>query len=185
MLRALYHNYLHLLARTQIDMHLQGRESPSDLVQETLLEAYRDFGQFRGKTEAELLSWLCRILIHNLSRLVEKQMKAQKRDVRRAVSLQRHLAELERSSAWIEKALVSQASSPSARAQRRELAAILADQLSRLKPDYRDVIVLRNLEGLSFEEVARRMGRSLGAVRMLWLRALDQLKQLLQEEDLI
>ncbi len=181
----LYRNYLHLLARTQIDLHLQGKIDPSDLVQETMLEAFRDFRQFRGGTEAELLGWLRRILVHNLARLVERHVGTQKRNVRREVSLHRRLADLERSSANVEAALVSQWSSPSAQAQRRETAAILADQLARLKPDHRDVIVLRNLEGLSFEEVARRMGRTAGAVRMLWLRALDRLKLLLEQEDLI
>jgi RNA polymerase sigma-70 factor (ECF subfamily) len=180
----LYHNYLALLARTQIDLHLRGRADPSDLVQETLLEACRDFGQFRGQTEGEFMAWLRRILLHNLARTAEKHLKARKRDARREVPLRR-LAELEESSAAFESALVSRWSSPSAQAQRRELAALLADQLARLKPDYREVIVLRNLEGLSFEEVARRMGRQSGAVRMLWLRALDQLKQLLERENLI
>jgi RNA polymerase sigma-70 factor (ECF subfamily) len=184
-LLALYRNYLHLLARTQIDLHLQGRVSPSDLVQQTLLEAYRDFAQFRGATEAEWLTWLRHILVHNLARLVEKEVVAQKRTVRREVSLEQRLAALERSSAQFEAALVSPLSSPSAQAERRELAAILADQLSRMKSDYREVIVLRNLQGLSFEGVARRMGRTPGAVRMLWLRALDRLKHLLQQEDLI
>ena len=181
----LYRNYLYLLARTQIDIHLQARVSPSDLVQEALLEAYRDFGQFRGKTEKELLGWLRRILVHNLSRFVEKEMRAQKRSMRREVPLDRRLADLERSSERVDAALVSHWSSPSAQAERRELAAILADQLARLKPEHRDVLVLRNLEGLSFEEVARRMQRTPGAVRMLWLRALDRLRQLLEREDLI
>jgi RNA polymerase sigma-70 factor (ECF subfamily) len=181
----LYRNYLRLLARTQIDLHLQGLVNPSDLVQEAMLEACRDFGQFRGGTEAEFLAWLRRILIHNLARLVERHVQAKKRDVRRQVSLKKHCAALDRSAARFDRALVSRVSSPSAQAQRRELAAILADQLAKLKPDHREVIVLRNLEGLSFEEVARRMKRPAGAVRMLWLRALDGLKQLLEEEDLL
>jgi RNA polymerase sigma-70 factor (ECF subfamily) len=180
----LYRNYLQLLARTQIDLHLQGRFDPSDLVQETMLEAYRDFDQFRGKSEGELLAWLRRILVHNLARLAEKHLGARKRDARREIPVHR-LAELERSSAQMDAALVSQGTSAAGRAQRREQAALLADTLARLKPDHREVIVLRNLEGLSFEEVARRMGRSAGAVRMLWLRALDRLKQLLTQEDLI
>jgi RNA polymerase sigma-70 factor (ECF subfamily) len=180
----LYRNYLQLLARTQIDLHLQGRVEPSDLVQETMLEAYRDFGQFRGTREGELLAWLRRILVHNLARQVEKNLGTRKRDVRRQVSLH-CLAELERSSAQVDAALVSHATSATGRAQRREQAAILADTLARLKTDHREVLVLRNLEGLSFEEVARRMGRTAGAVRMLWLRALDCLKHLLEQEDLI
>ena len=112
-------------------------------------------------------------------------MRAQKRSMRREVPLDRRLAALERSSERVDAALVSHWSSPSAQAERRELAAILADQLARLKPEHRDVLVLRNLEGLSFEEVAQRMQRTPGAVRMLWLRALDRLRQLLEREDLI
>ncbi len=181
----LYRNYLQLLARTQLDLHLQGRIDPSDLVQETMLEAFRDFAQFRGGTEGELLAWLRRILLHNLARVAEKQLGTRKRDVRREVSLNRRVADLEGSAERMDAALVSQATSASRRAQRRELAAILADALARLKPDHREVIVLRNLEGLSFDEVARRLGRSAGAVRMLWLRALDRLKQHLEQEDLI
>jgi RNA polymerase sigma-70 factor (ECF subfamily) len=181
----LYRNYLHLVARTQIDLHLQARLNPSDLVQETFLEAFRDFGQFRGATETELLGWLRRILVHNLARVVEKQLLADKRNARREVSLEQRLRSLEHSTAKVEAALLSQGSSPSAQAQRRELAAVLADQLAKLPANYRDVIVLRNLEGLAFDEVARRMGRTSGAVRVLWMRALNRLRQLLKKEDLI
>jgi RNA polymerase sigma-70 factor (ECF subfamily) len=181
----LYRNYLHLLARTQIDLHLQGRASASDLVQETFLDACRDFAQFRGRAEAELMAWLRQILVYNLGRLVQKEVLAQKRDVRREVSLERHLQKLDQSSARFDAALRGQHSSPSEHAQRRERAALVADQLARLPADYREVIVLRNLEGLAFAEVARRMGRTPGAVRILWVRAIDQFRQLLQGEDLL
>jgi RNA polymerase sigma-70 factor (ECF subfamily) len=181
----LYRNYLHLVARTQLDLHLQAQANPSDLVQDTFLEAYRDFERFRGGTEAELLGWLRRILVHNLGALVQKQVQAQKRDVRRAVSLEHGLAGLERSAARLGATLAGPGPTPSAQVQRRELAALLADQLARLPADYREVIILRSLEELPFEEVARRLGRSPGAARVLWLRALDRLRRLLKEEDLI
>ena len=60
----------------------------------------------------------------------------------------------------------------------------MADRMARLPAHYRDVIVLRNLEGLSFDEVASRMGRTPGAVRLLWLRALEKLRQLHEWEDI-
>jgi RNA polymerase sigma-70 factor (ECF subfamily) len=85
----------------------------------------------------------------------------------------------------METALVSRYSSPSSHARCRERAACLADQLARLPADYRDVLILRNLEGLPFAEVARRMGRTAGAVRILWVRAVDQLRRLLQAEELL
>jgi RNA polymerase sigma-70 factor, ECF subfamily len=180
-----YRNYLHLLARTQIDLHLQGRADASDLVQETFLDACRDFAQFRGGSEAELLAWLRQVLVYNLGRLVQRQLLAQKRDARREVSLDGFLAALDRSSAQVAAALAGSQSSPSEQVQRRERAAVLADHLARLPADYREVIVLRNLEGLAFDEVARRMGRSPGAVRILWVRALEQLRQLLGQEDVL
>ena len=181
----LYRNYLNLMARTQIDMHLQAQVNPSDLVQEAFMEAYRDFGQFQGATEREFLAWLRRILVHNLGNLVEKQVRAQKRDVRRQVSLEHRIAAMEHSAARIEATLISPLSSPSAQAHRRERAALLADQLARLPANYREAIVLRNLEGLAFEEVARRMQRTSAATRVLWLRAIEKLRQLLKEEGLI
>jgi RNA polymerase sigma-70 factor (ECF subfamily) len=181
----LYRNYLALLARTQIDLHVRGRVDASDLVQETFLDACRDFGQFRGTSEMEWVAWLRKVLIFNLARAVQKHVGAQKRDARREVPLDRHLSALEHSSARVQAALVCSHSSPSGPAQRRERAALMADRLARLSADYREVLVLRNLEGLPFAEVARRMGRTAGAVRILWVRAVDQLRQLLKEEELV
>ena len=128
----LYRNYLHLMARTQIDLHLQGRVSPSDVVQEAFVQACANFGEFRGGTEQELLAWLRTILVNTLASLVEKGKKARKRDVRREVSMEKLVRNLENSAAAFEEALVSPHSSPSAQAERRELAAQVADQLARL-----------------------------------------------------
>src|ERR1700682_633731 len=69
----LYRNYLKLLARAQVDLHLRSRADASDLVQETFLDACRDFRQFRGSTEAELMAWLRKILIYNVAKLVQRQ----------------------------------------------------------------------------------------------------------------
>jgi RNA polymerase sigma-70 factor (ECF subfamily) len=176
--------YLTLLARTQIDLHLQGRVDASDVVQETFLDACRDFDHFRGSSPGEWVAWLRQILNYNLARVVQRQVVAQKRSARREVSLEQHVAVMERASGRIETALVGGSSSPSSQAQRSEIAARVADQLARLSSDYREVLVLRNLEGLPFPEVARRMGRSAGAVRILWVRAVDQLRQRLQAEEL-
>jgi RNA polymerase sigma-70 factor (ECF subfamily) len=181
----LFRNYLHLLAHTQIDLHLQGRASASDLVQETVLEAYRDFGAFRGQTEMELLAWLRRILVHNMSHLVEEHVLTQKRTVRREVSLGPGLAAVERSTSRVDAALASQWSSPSVRVGRRERAAVLADLLAQLSPQHREVIVLRDLEGLTFQEIATRLNRSPAAARKLWVRALDRLRQMLEGEELL
>jgi RNA polymerase sigma-70 factor, ECF subfamily len=178
----LYRNYLKLLAGTEISLHLAARANPSDVVQDTFFEACRDFKQFRGTTEAEFLAWLRRILVRNLARLVERHVLTKKRDQRRELSLDQLAASLERSSSRLETALVAPATSPSTQLHNRERSALLADHLARLPDDYREVLVLRHLEELPFDQVGRRMQRSSGAVRMLWLRALDQLRRQLTEE---
>jgi RNA polymerase sigma-70 factor (ECF subfamily) len=172
----LYRDYLQKLARVQVGTRLRGLVNASDLVQETFLEAFRDFGQFHGTTEAQWRAWLRHILAHNLATLVEKQLRAHKRDRRRQVAMGQPDGALEGPRADV---LVSPVSSPSSQAQHHEAGAVLAEQLARLPGPYREVLMLRNLEGLSFDQVAQRMGRTPGAVRVLWLRALDRLRQLL------
>jgi RNA polymerase sigma-70 factor (ECF subfamily) len=171
-----YVKYLSLLASTQLDQRLRRRVSPSDIVQETLLAAHRDFGDFRGESQGELLAWLRQILIHSMHRTIARHIKAEKRDIRRDVSIDQVSNRLEESACTLARQLPAQGDSPSAAMQREEATIEFANRLSDLPDHYRDVIVLRVLQSLSFEEIAERMGRSSGAVRMLWLRALDSLK---------
>src|SRR5205807_1438647 len=99
-------------------------------------------------------------------------------DPGREVSLEQALAQ---SSQQLGDMLAASGSSPSRQAVRREQEVILAEVLARLPEDYREVIILRNLEGLTHEEVARRMQRNSGAVRMLWVRALARLREELKQ----
>ncbi|MEZ6137857.1 MAG: sigma-70 family RNA polymerase sigma factor [Pirellulaceae bacterium] len=172
----LYVKYLTILATTQLDRRLQRRVSPSDLVQEAMLAAHRDFAAFRGRTHEELSGWLRQILINTLHRAFARHMKAGKRDIRREISLDEVSRKLEESACNLASILPSHDPSPSAVISAREDAVHLADQLCQLRPQYRDVIVYRVIQGLSFDEIAERMERKSGAVRMLWLRALDAFK---------
>jgi RNA polymerase sigma-70 factor (ECF subfamily) len=74
-----------------------------------------------------------------------------------------------------------QGESPSQLLLRKERELLVADALARLTPDHREVIMLRNLQRLPFQEVAERMGRSRPAVQMLWMRALQKLQEALAE----
>lgn len=173
----LYRRYLELLARVQIGRRLQGKVDAADLVQDTFLEAHRHFGRFQGTTEAEFVSWLRQILAANLAMLLRRYLGTRRRDVR----LERELAfELDRSSQVLDRGLLAGSSSPSQQAARREQAVLLADALGQLPEAYREVIILRHLEGLSFAEVARRMRRSVDSVKNLWARALGQLRRTLK-----
>jgi RNA polymerase sigma-70 factor, ECF subfamily len=179
----LYRNYLTVLATTQIERRLRARLSPSDVVQETMLRAHKNFGQFRGTTEAELVAWLRQILVNNLAKFVEQHVLAARRDVRREVSIERLGAALERSTVQLAALLPAESKSPSMAVQQREEAVVLADRLAQLPADYREVLMLRNLQGLPFDEVAQQMERSVGAVRMLWLRAIERLRVIYRLEE--
>ena len=171
-----YLSYLTILATTQLDRRLRRRINPSDLVQETMLAAHRDFADFRGRSQNELLAWLRQILIHTLHRSFAKHVKAGKRDIRREVSIDQISSRLEESACNLAAMLPGRGDSPSGPMQARESAVELANQLNKLRPQYRDVIIFRVIQGLSFDEIGEQMDRSAGAVRMLWLRALEQFK---------
>jgi RNA polymerase sigma-70 factor (ECF subfamily) len=172
-----YRNYLRLLARTGLDASLQGKADPSDLVQEALLKASVRFGQFRGGTDAELAGWLRQILARCLADFVRRYRTG----ARRAGREQSLDQLLDRSSEAMERVLATNGHSPSASAERRDLGVVLSDALAELSPEYREVIVLHHLEGLGWDEVARRLGRSAGAVQKLWTRALKQLRPLMDQ----
>jgi RNA polymerase sigma-70 factor (ECF subfamily) len=174
-----YRNYLKLLARLQIDRRLQGKIDPSDVVQETFLEAHRDFGQFRGRSERELVSWLRQILATNLANLIRHYRGTQRRDIRLERELARDLGDC--SSRILDNAFVAPQSSPSQQAAHEEQAVLLADALDRLPEDYREAVILRHLEGLSFPEVALRMERTVDSVKKLWARGLARLRGTLGE----
>src|SRR3954454_291249 len=178
-----YRNYLVVLATTQIEKRLQPRVSPSDVVQETMLRAHKNFAQFRGTTEPELLAWLRQILVNNLAHFVEQHVLAARRDVRREVSIERLGVALEQSTIQLAALVPAQGKSPSMAVQQREEAVLLADRLAQLPDDYREVLVLRNLQGLPFDAVAKRIGRTVGATQMLWLRAIEKLRTLYRNDD--
>jgi RNA polymerase sigma-70 factor (ECF subfamily) len=166
--------WLRLLARVQLESRFAAKFDASDVVQQTLLEAVKAFPQFRGSTEAELTAWLRQILAHALAHEIRRYRGTAKRDITQEVSLE---AELAQSSQRVGSLLAESGPSPSQQAARRELDVLLADVLARLPNDYRDVLIFRHLENLSHEEIAARMNRSVGAVRMLWVRALSALRE--------
>jgi RNA polymerase sigma-70 factor (ECF subfamily) len=171
-----YRAYLHVLAQTQVGRHLRAKCSPSDLVQQTLLEAHRDFAAFQGTHEAELLAWLRRILAHNLYNEA-RHFATRRRDAAREMSLEQIQTGVDQSSVALGRCLAADTPSPSQVASQRESAVQLADALARLPADYQTVLCLRVFEELSAEEIGQRMSRSAGAVRMLQMRALTALRE--------
>jgi RNA polymerase sigma-70 factor (ECF subfamily) len=176
-----YRHYLLVLADAGIGRGLRAKADPSDLAQEALLLACQNFARFRGTTEAELVAWLRRILARCLAQLGRRYLAAAARDLERERGLEDALRD---STAALARLVQTREDSPSGNAIQVERAVILAGLLSELPEDYRRVIVHRDLEQLSWEDVGARMGRSPDAARMLWARALRQFGPMVQGKGL-
>jgi RNA polymerase sigma-70 factor (ECF subfamily) len=172
-----FREYLHLLARLQLDPRLQGKVDLSGVVQQTLLEAYQALDQFRQMSEAQQAAWLRKALANNLTDEVRK-LSTQARDVGRERSLE---AALEESSSRLEAWLVGDRPTPDQQAIRNEQLLQLAEALGRLSEDQRQAVELHHLKGCSLAEVAEQMGRSKGAVAKLVYRGIEKLHALLAE----
>jgi RNA polymerase sigma-70 factor (ECF subfamily) len=168
-----YREYLRLLARLQLDPRLRGKLDPSDVVQQTLVKAQQNLGQFRGQTDAELAAWLRRILANNLTDAARKYL--------REVPLEGVEESLHESSARLEAWLAAEQSSPSEQAVRQEQLLRLADALARLPDDQRTAVEFHYLQAGSVAEVAGLMGRSEASVAGLLRRGLKRLRELLHE----
>jgi RNA polymerase sigma-70 factor, ECF subfamily len=172
-------DYLRLLARLHLDPRLRGKFDPSDAVQQTLLKAHQNLGQFRGEGEAELVAWLRRILANTLADAL-REFGRDKRDVAREQSLEAALQDSTRS---LEALLGTPASSPSQQAMRHEDLLRLARALDDLPDDQRTVVELHHLQERSVADIARALDRSEAAVAGLLRRGLKRLRQLLHADS--
>ncbi len=170
-------NYVNLAARTQVESWLQGKVDASDLVQQTMLEAHRGFARFAGTSEGEWLAWLRQILTHNTKDFI-RRYRTDKRQAAREIPLHTPAGSAE---SEFFRDPTDGGATPSEILSRHEDELELADAITRLSPDHQEVIVLRNLQRLPFDEVAERMGRTRPATQMLWTRAIRKLEQLLRE----
>jgi RNA polymerase sigma-70 factor, ECF subfamily len=164
--------YLLSIADRRLDEDLRAKGGASDLVQETFLEAQRDFAQFRGSSPDELRAWLRQVLLHNMGAFTRRFRTTSKRAVDLEVDL--HAAG---SSADLGGRLAGSNLSPSAIAIEAEQVIALRRALERLPDDCRRIIVLRFDENRSFEEIGLLTDRTPAAARKAWSRAMERLRQ--------
>lgn len=164
-----YRPYLLSIAAEARPVALGGKIAPSDLVQETIVKGYEQLGMFRGNTPEELAGWLKQILLNHAINTVEKYQT-----LKRQASRERPV-----SSDIVD----AGQSSPSHVALSREKQERLEHALERLPEHYRQVILLRHRENLSFGDIGQALGKTDEAARKLWGRAVHQLQQELGFDD--
>jgi RNA polymerase sigma-70 factor (ECF subfamily) len=163
-----YRPYLKRVVARVLGEQLSDKVDASDVVQQGYLEAFRHRSQFRGTSAGEWGAWLMAIVKNEAQNLL-RYWRQEMREVGREEALMAGSSD--------RRQLAGDFSTPSQSADRREQAARLLAALERLPPDYHQVITLRNLQDLPFEAVAASMGRSEMAVRQLWVRAVQRLRQ--------
>jgi RNA polymerase sigma-70 factor (ECF subfamily) len=174
-----FRSYLRLLAKMQLDERLRSKLDPSDIVQQTLLQAHRAMGDFRGKSDAEMAAWLRQILARNLAHAV-RDFGRDKRNVNRERSLQ---AAVDASSARLDAWLAAEQSSPSQQAQRNEQVLELCNALEQLPDAQREAVQLHYWQSATLAEIAERLDRTPAATAGLLKRGMRKLRELMIEGD--
>ena len=169
-----FRQYMSIIAEHGLQGEMQAKVGRSDVVQETFLEAQRDFESFRGQTREQFEAWLRRLLLNNLLNCRRKFRETQKRACSREVPLESYDSRQPTE-------LASDDTSPSGRAIRNEEAVRLEQAMSNLPEHYQIVIKLRNHQRLSFVEIGKRMDRSPDNARMLWSRAFESLANAVEQ----
>ena len=158
--------YLAVIVRARRAGKLPGKFAESDLIQDSLLEAHRHFAEFRGVTIEELAGWLRQIALSTTGHVLRDQLDVAKRDAGREQPL-----------SGLTSVVPAAGSTPSREAMRHEHSAQLAEALARLPADMQTVVLGRHVDGVSHAELAQRLSRSEGAVRVLYTRAIRRLRE--------
>jgi RNA polymerase sigma-70 factor (ECF subfamily) len=174
-----YRAYLDCLTCIQVDPRLWRRFGWSDIVNHTLLEAYRDLAKLQALDEAGRNRRLRRMLLHNLLERIEHE-RAERRDYRREAFLDEALTG---SSCNLQKWLAADSAGPDGQAEAAERGARLAEALAQLPPREREALILQKYHGWTLAQIAEHLGCTTGAVAGLHARALKRLRELLAERD--
>ena len=149
----------------------QNNEDAEDVLQETFLKAYEHRGGFQGNSK--FYTWIVRIAVN------EALMKLRKRKGDRFVSLDEPI---ETGEEEVKREIAVWDDNPEQRYSRDEMQRILDEAVDDLKPDFRTVFVLRDIEELSTEETAEALGISVPAVKSRLLRARLALREKLTRQ---
>jgi RNA polymerase sigma-70 factor (ECF subfamily) len=173
-----YRPLLLAIADAQVEADLRPKVSPSDLVQETIIEARRDFHQAKSETGPQLEAWLKAMLLNNLADARKRYRQTAKRDIRRERSV--HDSRIQE---LLERVVQQEFVRKVRDDHRQKTRDRLARALKRLPREKRAIILWVHMKGRSLHEIAELVDRSYDATRMFWKRALLQLKQELEKDD--
>lgn len=162
-------------AAMRMDDGLRSKQAASDVVQETVAEAHLHIREFRGSTPAEFQAWLRTMLTNNIRDAWRRYSRTQKRQADREIPLaavgHESIYKDEHNKTVLNHFLL------------QEKVDAVQKSLQRLPEHYREVIQMRHWEGMTFEAIGEKLGKSTDSVRQLWYRALEHFSQLIEQDD--
>jgi RNA polymerase sigma-70 factor (ECF subfamily) len=167
-----YRRRLAVLIRYKLGAEWRGKLDADDLVQETLLRAYRDLPRFTYRSPGSFMHWLSAIADHTIADAVRYAGRARRQgnEVRF------------RSESNPEGPEPSDSVTPSRVLAQEERLGALVKKLDALPEHYREALLLAKIEGLTTEEIASRLGKTREAASLLVFRAVRRFRELLEEE---
>ncbi|MFO0972170.1 MAG: RNA polymerase sigma factor [Phycisphaerae bacterium] len=170
---------LHAQLEARIGPRYRGQFNADDILQVSFLEAFLRVRSLEVRGHGSFMTWLRKIAEHNLLDAIREL----ERDKRPAPSRRVEFANSDDSYVALVEQMASASSAASRVCAREELRQCVDAALRELPAEYEQALRLFELQGLSGEEVALKMGRSHGAVRMLLARARERLAELLGSDS--
>jgi RNA polymerase sigma-70 factor (ECF subfamily) len=169
---------LRRLVQLRLDPKLRPRLDPSDVVQEAQLEALRRMEDYLQEPPMAFRLWLRQITYDRLLMVRRQHVRAERRTVERDVALP------DQSSLMLAQQLLAGGSSPSEQLAKRELIRRVHRAVAELAESDRDILLMRNFEGLTNQEVSQLLGINLAAASQRYGRALLRLRKILLDQGL-
>ena len=169
---SVYGERVRRIIRLRLDQRLRPKLDSVDVVQDALILALDGLKDFTYKNEGDFLRWLSKIAENRLRDIFDK-FHADKRDVHKEIPFKKEGRSTEGGS--VGAAGPMRTTTPSVIACKKEAMDRLEKALDKLKPEYKEIIVLKKIEGFSHAEIAERLNKNTGAMRMLLARAMAAL----------
>jgi RNA polymerase sigma-70 factor (ECF subfamily) len=169
---SVYGERVRRIVRLRLDQKLRPKLDSVDVVQDALILAMGGLKDFTYKNEGDFLRWLSTIAENKLRDILDK-FHTEKRDVHKEIPFKKEGRITDGGSIGAAGPICT--TTPSVIVSKKEALDKLEQSLDNLKPEYKQVILLKKIEGLSHTEIAERLGKNIGAVRMLLARAMAAL----------
>jgi RNA polymerase sigma-70 factor (ECF subfamily) len=168
-----YYDRVRRIVRMRLGPGLRSQVDTSDILQDTFTVAIGGFDKFEMRDEASLINWLAKLAERQILAAADFY-RAKKRDRRREVRISTPPSVAD--SGYVSCQLAASVDAPLEQLSRGEQEALVESCIAELAPEYRELIILRDYAGASWESIAEQTGRpSASAARMMHSRALIEL----------